>query len=126
MAANTRENEEKTVTIKQDREAVLARFHELKAEMTASREQERSGLTTLTLQSDAAIKELQRKKEKGERILRLAEMCRKLETEEEKVLPFYASSLSSEEEQQVTSVQTEPPSEALAQVMHEYSALENF
>lgn len=74
----------------------------------------RSGLTTLTLQSDAAIKELQRKKEKvklcftpwlgrglgsrlllcnvnkphtmqGERILRLAEMCRKLETEEEKV-----------------------------------------
>jgi len=52
----------------------------------------------------------------GERILRLAEMCRKLETEEEKVLPFYASSLSSEEEQQVTSVQTEPPSEALAQV----------
>jgi len=44
MAANTRENEEKTVTIKQDREAVLARFHELKAEMTASREQERFAL----------------------------------------------------------------------------------
>lgn len=32
------------------------------------------------------------------------------------VLPFYASSLSSEEEQQATSVQAEPPSEALAQV----------
>ena len=73
----------------------------------------------------------------GERILRLAEMCRKLETEEEKVrpqrereasflgygsppppqvLPFYASSLSTDEEEQVASLQTEPPSEALAQV----------
>ena len=72
----------------------------------------RSNLTTLTLQSDAAIKELQQKKEKvslelenvlvnklhcvythwavcvvsqSEKILRSAEMCRKLETEEEKV-----------------------------------------
>ena len=34
----------------------------------------------------------------GERILKLAEMCRKLETEEEKVLPFYASSLTEQEQ----------------------------
>lgn len=52
----------------------------------------------------------------GERILRLSEMCRKLETEEEKVLPFYSSSLSSEEEDQVASVEGEPAFEALAQV----------
>ena len=32
------------------------------------------------------------------------------------VLPFYATSLSPEEEEQVASLQTEPPSEALAQV----------
>ena len=48
----------------QDREAVLAHFHELKQEMNSSREEERSRLTTLTLQSDAAMKELQTKKEK--------------------------------------------------------------
>ena len=52
----------------------------------------------------------------GERILRLAEMCRKLETEEEKVLPFYSTSLSPEEEDQVASVEGEPAFETLAQV----------
>lgn len=33
----------------------------------------------------------------GEKLLRLSEMCRKLETEQEKVLPFYSCSLSAEE-----------------------------
>jgi hypothetical protein len=43
-------------------------------------------------------------------------MCRKLETEEEKVLPFYVSSLSPEEEEKVASEAAEPPSEPLAEV----------
>ena len=57
----------------------------------------------------------------GERILRLSEMCRKLETEDEKVLPFYAASLSEEEQEQVASIENEPGFEALAQVrVHSY------
>ena len=48
--------------------------------------------------------------------MKLAEMCRKLETEEEKVLPFYSSSLSAEEDEQVASVEAEPALETLAQV----------
>ena len=44
---------------------MLAHFHELKHEMNSSREAERNSLTTLTLQSDAAMKELQKKKEKA-------------------------------------------------------------
>ena len=43
-------------------------------------------------------------------------MCRKLETEEEKVLPFYAPSLSEEEQEQVASIENEPGFEELAQV----------
>lgn len=43
-------------------------------------------------------------------------MCRKLETEQEKVLPFYASSLSKEEELQVETAQFEEPTESLAKV----------
>lgn len=42
----------------------MAHFHELKQEMNSSREAERNNLTTLTLQSDTAMKELQKKKEK--------------------------------------------------------------
>lgn len=52
----------------------------------------------------------------GEQILKLAEMCRKLETEEEKVLPFYSSSLSQKEEEQAEAVEAEPPTEPLARV----------
>ena len=45
-------------------------------------------------------------------------MCRKLETEQEKVLPFYASSLAQEEEQQAKAAQLEEPTEPLAKVAH--------
>ena len=48
----------------------------------------------------------------GECILKLAEMCRKLETEEEKVLPFYASTLTEQEEKEIeTMIQQEPENE---------------
>ena len=56
----------------------------------------------------------------GEQILRLAEMCRKLETEEEKVLPFYASSLTTEEQEDVNAAVLEPPSEPLAAVRSQF------
>ncbi len=46
----------------------------------------------------------------------MAEMCRKLETEEEKVLPFFARSLTSDEEEQVKSVESEEPFEDLTKV----------
>lgn len=50
--------------------------------------------------------------------MKLAEMCRKLETEEEKVLPFYATSLTPEEEEQVATQAEEPCSEELVEVMN--------
>lgn len=43
-------------------------------------------------------------------------MCRKLETEEEKVLPFYASSLTDQEQSDVSAVVQEPPTQPLAEV----------
>lgn len=83
MALNAKESEEKTRAIRQvrsatgkswrkynllhpsqDREAVLSHFHALKQEMNHCREVERSSLTKLTMQSDAAIKQLQKKREK--------------------------------------------------------------
>ena len=126
MVSNSKEYEERNRLIKEEREAVAVHFHNLKDEMNKFRELERARLTTLTLQSNASIKELKRKKEKGERILKLAEMCRKFETEEEKVLPLYASSLTPEEEKELAIEMAEKPSEPLAELFHEYSALENF
>ena len=48
----------------QEREVMLAHFQELKGQMNKLREHERDRLTKLTLQSNAAIKELLRKSEK--------------------------------------------------------------
>ncbi|NXA97794.1 DRC2 protein, partial [Melanocharis versteri] len=61
-----------------------------------------------------------------QRILRLAEMCRRLETEEEKVLPFYPSSLAEREQQHALRVLEETPSEPLAWAMQDYVGLERF
>lgn len=126
LASNSKECDERNRVIKEQREVIAAEFHELKAEMNKYRETERCALTQLTLQSNGSIKELQRQKGKGAKILRLAEMCRKLETEQEKVLPFYSSTLTEEEEEQVKSAEQEEPAEVLAKVLHEYTSLENF
>ena len=48
----------------QDQKAVLTRFRELKLQMNVSREAERRHLTTLTLQSDTAMKALQQTQDK--------------------------------------------------------------
>ena len=53
---------------------------------------------------------------KAEQILKFAEMCRKLETEEEKILPFYASSLTDAEETEIRKAVYETPSKELADV----------
>lgn len=59
-------------------------------------------------------------------VITMAEMCRRLETEEEKVLPFYASSLTEEEQQDVEAAIQEQPYEKLSLIMHEFTSLENF
>ncbi|NXA10266.1 DRC2 protein, partial [Sapayoa aenigma] len=61
-----------------------------------------------------------------QRILRLAEMCRRLETEEEKVLPFYPSSLAEGELQDARRVLEETPVEPLARAVQDYVGLERF
>ncbi|KFV63992.1 Coiled-coil domain-containing protein 65, partial [Dryobates pubescens] len=61
-----------------------------------------------------------------QRVLRLAEMCRRLQTEEEKVLPFYCSSLAEAEQQDAQRVLEETPTEPLAQALQDYVGLELF
>ncbi|NWT13985.1 DRC2 protein, partial [Vireo altiloquus] len=61
-----------------------------------------------------------------QRILRLAEMCRRLETEEEKVLPFYPSLLAEREQQDARRILVASPNEPLARAMQDYVALERF
>ncbi|KAK3085108.1 hypothetical protein FSP39_024493 [Pinctada imbricata] len=126
MSTNARECEERNKQLKEERERMLTHFQQLKAQMNKMRDGEREKLTKLTLESNNAIKSLNRRIEKLKNILKVAEMCRKYETEEEKVLPFYASSLTKEEQGDVEAAVKEQPSEPLAAVMQQYISLENF
>lgn len=59
----------------------------------------------------------------GETLLRMADVSRKLETEREKVLPFYTSSLTAEELSQEQAHATKAMSEELAQVKYTFSQI---
>ncbi|XP_018531430.1 dynein regulatory complex subunit 2 [Lates calcarifer] len=62
------------------------RTHKLRDQLTQRHSAARKQLVDLTVQSNSAAKKLQAVIAKGERVLRVAEMCRKLEGEQENVL----------------------------------------
>jgi chromosome segregation ATPase len=95
MNNNAKEYEERNVTLKEEKEAIQKQFQSLKKRMNSFREEERCRLTELTLLSNRVVKILKGKVEMSEKIIKMAEMNRKLETETEKVLPFYTQVESS-------------------------------
>ncbi|XP_078057430.1 dynein regulatory complex subunit 2 [Mustelus asterias] len=125
MTAHARKCEAQNKKLQDEKEAIKQHFLMQKSQMNYLRAHEHERLIKLTVESNAAIKTLKNVCEKGEHVLRMAEMCRKLETEEEKVLPFYASSLTPEEESKVQHLMMLRPCEELAEVM-DCGALEQF
>ena len=71
MAANAKECEDRNRAIKEEREVMLAHFQELKGQMNKLREAARAELMALTLQSNAAVKELKRVTDK----VRIQSIC---------------------------------------------------
>lgn len=59
--------------------------------MNATRDKEEKRLGDLTTNSKSCMDTLTDYQKLGVKILKTAELCRKLETEKEKVLPFYQS-----------------------------------
>ncbi|KAJ3091619.1 Dynein regulatory complex subunit 2 [Quaeritorhiza haematococci] len=88
LGNNAKEYEERNRALREEKEAIQVHFQELKRKMNTFRSHEHRHLTDLTIVTSKVLKSLQGKMEKAEKIVRLAEMNRKLETEEEKVLPF--------------------------------------
>ncbi|KAM6981394.1 dynein regulatory complex subunit 2 [Aplochiton taeniatus] len=126
LSSSQKESDGSARGLRATREEVTLQARQLKAQLNNARAAQRIQLANLTIHSNAAAKKLQAVITKGERLLRLAEMCRKLETEHEKVLPFYNSSLTAEDKSLVKAHAMEPPSEELAMAMLDYSDLERF
>ncbi|XP_026186413.1 dynein regulatory complex subunit 2 [Mastacembelus armatus] len=92
-----------TAAKNQVREKTQQLRHRLTQEEAAARKR----LTELTIQSDSASKKLQATISKGERVLRVAEMCQKLESEHENI--FTSSSTQDNPRQEGSAAETEQP-----------------
>merc|ERR1719353_1487595 len=97
LATNAKKCEERSRAMAAEKDAIFGHFQDLKGRMNKFREREAQRLQELTINSQAAIKALDEKRYKAERIIKLAELTRRFETEREKVLPFYESSVEEEE-----------------------------
>lgn len=83
--------------LKKEKENISKNYQELKDKMNRFREEEERRLKELTNNSRNAVEKLKEYLSLGERILKTAELCRRLETEKEKVLPFYESTVDENE-----------------------------
>jgi len=126
ISGNWKESDLRKGKIREEKEVIKGQFMQLKDQMTHMRHREREKLVKLTVESDACEKELDRKLDKMDRLMKLGEMARRYETEEEKVLPFYASTLTDDELKDVQEAQGEAPQEELAKAMFDFQGLDPF
>merc|ERR1719409_258803 len=82
---NAKECEERNHALAEEKNQIASHFQELKARMNKFRREQSRRLAALTKNARQCKMRLQSKKELAERILKLAELARKLETEQEKV-----------------------------------------
>jgi len=85
---NINECEERDKSMKEEKEQTAKHFKELKLKMQRWRKQQEDKLNRLVTQARDTKQALGVKSKKAQRILRLSELCRSLETERERVLNF--------------------------------------
>ncbi|GKT34337.1 Dynein regulatory complex protein like protein [Aduncisulcus paluster] len=78
----------RNATLREEKAGVTRHFSSLKRMMVHMREEERKRLARLVLKTKEVEKKLESQKSQGERVLRLAQLCMKLETDYERIRPF--------------------------------------
>ena len=94
---HTKECNSRNNALKKEKENIARNYQDLKLKMTKFREEESRRLKELVNNSRNAVLKLTEYKELGEKILKTAELCRRLETEKVKVLPFYEDTIDPNE-----------------------------
>jgi len=84
----------------EEKNGIQTHFQHLKTRMNKFRDVQGRRLNELTKNANSAKSNLKDRISLAERILKMAELGRKMETEQEKVVPFYVSSVESEIEKQ--------------------------
>lgn len=88
-AQNKRECTERNEALQKELRKMSDHYRSLKKKMAYQREDKEKHLGSISLDSLNCTQKLKEYQSLGEKILKTAELCRKLETEKEKVLPFY-------------------------------------
>mmetsp|Transcript_39077 Transcript_39077/g.83239 ORF Transcript_39077/g.83239 Transcript_39077/m.83239 type:complete len:488 (-) Transcript_39077:161-1624(-) len=91
IAQTRSECEERNAQLRTEKDHIAKHFQELKAKMNHFRSEEKKRLADLTQNARNCTQSLHEQLGMAERIIKTAELCRKFETEREKVLPFYLS-----------------------------------
>ncbi|CAH8543206.1 unnamed protein product [Heterobilharzia americana] len=126
MTKVAKEYEEKNSKLKEERDKLILQFQMLKIQINKSREIQHEKLIKMSLESGQAIRKVQYLLDKAEKIIKLGEQCRKYETEEEKVVPFYASCLTVEEEKAVQDLYEKEEDEEISKILKRCIPLEMF
>merc|ERR1719311_1981122 len=91
IAQNRQECEDRNAQLRAEKDHIAKHFQELKAKMNSFRTEEKKRLADLTQNARNCVQSLNEQLGLAEKILKTSELCRKFETEREKVLPFYIS-----------------------------------
>ena len=91
IATNNKECSQRNKALREEKNAISRHFQSLKARMNKFRDGEKQRLLELTQNAHKTKGALNKKLKLASEIIHRAEMSRKLETEREKVLPFYES-----------------------------------
>jgi dynein regulatory complex subunit 2 len=98
IAQNVKECTERNRALEEEKNAISGHYQKLKARMNRMRDDHKRRLADLSNNARNAKKSLDDQLGLAERIISLGELVRKLETERERVLPFYHSTLADEKE----------------------------
>jgi len=101
IAQSARENNERNSLLLKEKQIVHSHYHKLKNKMNKFRKGQHERLLKLTIDSESTRNFLQDKETQATRILGLMEVCRKKETEAEKILPFHVSSIEGNIEEDI-------------------------
>ncbi|GMH95402.1 hypothetical protein TrVE_jg2490 [Triparma verrucosa] len=100
ISQNVKECAQRNSNLQEEKNGIQAHFQNLKSRMNKFRSTQKSRLSELTKNANGSKNLLKDKCDLAERILKLSELGRKMETEQEKVTPFYVSSVEGEIEKQ--------------------------
>eukprot|EP00730_Choanoeca_flexa_P015392 TRINITY_DN7058_c0_g1_i6.p1 TRINITY_DN7058_c0_g1~~TRINITY_DN7058_c0_g1_i6.p1 ORF type:complete len:585 (+),score=142.49 TRINITY_DN7058_c0_g1_i6:92-1756(+) len=97
LAMLNKGTDDRNLDLQREKEAVHSQAQALKLRLKRTRARDRRALTQVAIQAKECEEKLNKKLEAAKQVLTLAEVCRKLESEEEKVLPFYRETITEEE-----------------------------